>query len=111
MRAEVSETPMPVTDKLPADISPSRSAPPSAIQSPRDDGTHALLQAGFWITLIAILALIATETLFGGIGIDGPTTNAGWLAFMFASMGLPFGLLLLILGCAKWLRNRRLQRR
>ncbi len=101
---------MRVTEKIPADISPRRSAPPNTNQPSGDDGTHALVQAGFWITLVALLALIATETLCGGIGIDGPATNAGWLTFMFALMGLPFGLLLLILGGAKWLRNRRLQR-
>jgi hypothetical protein len=69
-----------------------------------------LLQAGFWITLAGLLALLATKTVFGGIGIDGPHTNAGWLAFMFALMGVPFGLMLLVLGVAKWLRNRRMNR-
>lgn len=72
-----------------------------------DDGTRPLLQAGFWITLAAVIALIATKTLLGGIGIDGPHTDTGWLAFMFALMGIPFGMMLLALGGAKWLRNRR----
>ncbi len=84
---------------------------PSANSSRPDNGTRALLQAGFWIMLVALLALVATETIFGGLGIDGPHTNAGWLAFMFALMGAPFGLLLLVLGGAKWLRNRRMQHR
>lgn len=75
--------------------------------SPADDGTRALLQSGFWIVLLGILALVATKTLFGGIGIHGASTNAGWLSLMFALMGLPFGLMLLLLGVAKWLRNRR----
>lgn len=96
---------MPVTDKIPAPIRTGPSA------STRDDGTSALLHAGFWITLVSVFALIATETLFGGIGIDGPSTNTGWLTFMFASMGGPFGLLLLVLGSAKWLRIRRLRNR
>ncbi len=81
-----------------------------ALRSQNDDGTRALLQAGFWITLGGALSLIATLTVFGGIGIDGPHTNAGWIAFMFALMGIPFGLLLLILGGAKWLRNHRRHR-
>ncbi len=98
---------MPVTDKTPAAIEPSRQ---SASGQPADDGTRMLLRTGFWITLVGILALIATETVFGGIGIDGPHTNAGWLTFLFALMGIPFGLLLLVLGGAKWLRNRRLYR-
>lgn len=76
-----------------------------------DDGTRALLQAGFWILLFGLLALAATKTIFGGIGIQGAHTNAGWLSLMFALMGVPFGLMLLLLGIAKWLRNRRLARR
>ena len=92
-----------------------RAAPPGESNSaasprPPDDGTRALLQAGFWIMLIGVLSLIATETVFGGIGIDGPHNNGGWLTFMFAMMGIPFALLLLVLGGAKWLRNRRLRR-
>jgi hypothetical protein len=96
---------MSVTDKIPA--SPATAQTPAR---PADDGTRALLQAGFWIMLFALLALAATKIFFGGIGIDGPHTNAGWLSFMFALMGAPFALLLLILGGAKWLHNRRLQR-
>lgn len=76
-----------------------------------DDGTRALLRAGFWILLFGLLALAATKTIFGGIGIQGAHTNAGWLSLMFALMGVPFGLMLLLLGIAKWLRNRRLARR
>lgn len=107
---------MPVIDKIPAQRSiehhdPRLPAVPAGNSTGRDDGTHALLQAGFWITLASALALIATKTLFGGIGITGPHTNSGWLAFMFALMGIPFGLMLLVLGSAKWLRNRRLGNR
>jgi hypothetical protein len=75
-----------------------------------DDGTHALLKTGFWIVLVSLLSLLLTETVFGGIGIYGARSNAGWLSLMFALMGLPFGLMLLVLGGAKWLRNRRLAR-
>lgn len=90
-----------MTDKMPPEL--------PALQ-PSDDGTRALLQAGFWIMVFGALSLLSTETLFGGIGIDGPHSNAGWLAFMFAMMAIPFALLLLVLGGAKWLRNRRLRR-
>jgi len=76
-----------------------------------DDGTRALLKAGFWIVLGSLLSLLLTETVFGGIGIYGARSNLGWLSLMFAMMGLPFGLMLLVLGVAKWLRNRRLRRR
>ncbi len=95
---------MPIT----ANIPPETSVPqPAKLRPERNDGgTHALLQAGFWITLFGALSLVATKTFLGGIGIDGPHTNAGWIAFMFALMGIPFGLLLLTLGSAKWLRNR-----
>lgn len=110
---------MPVIHKLPLEVSPKRMETPAGVHPaalrgaspPPDDGTRALLQAGSWIMLAAVLALISTETLFGGIGIDGPHTNAGWLSFMFAMMGIPFGLMLLTLGIAKWLRKRRLQQR
>lgn len=100
---------MSVIHKMPTEPKMELPARSPAAQSP-DDGTRALLHAGIWITLAAVLALIATVTLFGGIGIDGPHTNAGWLCFMFAMMGIPFGLMLLALGIAKWLRKRRLRR-
>lgn len=76
-----------------------------------DDGTHALLVAGFWTTAAGLLAAIATKLVFGGIGIHGPHTNSGWLSLMFAMGALPFGLMLLLLGIAKWLRNRCLTHR
>jgi hypothetical protein len=76
-----------------------------------DDGTNTLLRTGSWILLAGVLCLLATLKLFGGIGIYGPHTNAGWLSFMFAMMGIPFSLMLLVLGGAKWLRNRHLRHR
>ena len=75
-----------------------------------DDGTRALLKTGFWIMLVSLLSLLLTETVFGGIGIYGARSNSGWLFLMFALMGVPFSLMLLVLGGAKWLRNRRLNR-
>jgi hypothetical protein len=115
---------MPVSDKIPTKKVPAMTAaategsagpterPSSSglkVQRP-DDGTHALLQAGFWIVAGGLLSLLATETLFGGIGIHGAHTNGGWLSLMFALMAVPFGLMLLLLGGAKWLRNRSLGR-
>jgi hypothetical protein len=79
-------------------------------QLPGDDGTRALLQAGLAILLAGILAAVLTATVFGGIGTQGPHTSVGWLSLMFAMMCLPFGLMLFVLGAAKWLRNRRLRR-
>jgi uncharacterized membrane protein YeaQ/YmgE (transglycosylase-associated protein family) len=76
-----------------------------------DDGTRQLLQGAFWTLLAGILAALATRFLFGGIGIHGPHTNAGWIALIVTMMCLPFGAMLLLLGGAKYLRNRRLARR
>lgn len=87
--------------KMPSGL-PSENAPKP------DDGTRALLKAGFWIMLVSLLCLLLTETVFGGIGIYGAHSNSGWLFLMFALMGVPFSLMLLVLGGAKWLRNRRL---
>ena len=76
-----------------------------------DDGTRQLLQGAFWILLAGLLAAAATRFVFGGISIHGPHTNAGWLSLIVAMMCLPFGSMLLLLGGAKYLRNRRLARR
>jgi hypothetical protein len=75
-----------------------------------DDGTRQLLQGAFWILLVGLLAAAATRWLFGGISIHGPHTNAGWLSLIVAMMCLPFGSMLLLLGGAKYVRNRRLAR-
>lgn len=104
-------TSMPATDKIPTGKSTEGPLNREDYLPTSDDGTGALLTAGSWITLAGMLAMIATKTLLGGIGIDGPHTNSGWLAFMFAMMGIPFGLMLLVLGAAKWMRNRRLRLR
>lgn len=85
-------------------------AAPSRAPLP-DDGTRQLLQGAFWILLTGLLAAAATRFVFGGISIHGPHTNAGWLSLIVAMMCLPFGSMLLLLGGAKYLRNRRLARR
>lgn len=95
----IDPAPLKVPSRLPGDDTPTP-----------DDGTRALLKAGFWIMLVSLFLLLLTETVFGGIGIYGARSNGGWLSLMFALMGVPFSLMLLILGGAKWLRNRRLSR-
>lgn len=80
--------------------------PPAA----NDDGTRALLRAGIWTLIAGVAAGGLAATVFGGIGRQGPHTNAGWLAMMVALACLPFGLMLFALGFAKWLRNRRLRK-
>jgi hypothetical protein len=87
-----------------------QTAPPPRNSLP-DDGTRPLLQGAFWTLLVGILAAAATRFLFGGIGIHGPHTNGGWISLIVAMMCLPFGCMLLALGGAKYLRNRRLARK
>jgi hypothetical protein len=78
-------------------------------QPPRDDGTRQLLQWGGSMVATGLLCGILLVTLFGGYSRLGASTNAGWFALIVALMCLPFGALLLTLGLAKWLRNRREQ--
>jgi hypothetical protein len=83
-------------------------AVPTPIQP--DDGTRQLLQWGASMVGAGLVAAVLLETLFGGFSPTGASTNAGWLALIVALMCLPFGGLLLALGIAKWLRNRRIGR-
>ena len=108
----------PVTDPVTrAKAAASIAARPRAQRAPMprapmpDDGTRPLLQGAFWTLLAGILAALATRFLFGGISAHGPHTNSGWLSLMVAMMCLPFGCMLLLLGGAKYLRNRRLARK
>ena len=57
-----------------------------------------------------VLSVALLETVLGGFTPTGATTNTGWFALIVALMCLPFGSMLLTLGIAKWLRNRRLRR-
>ncbi len=70
-----------------------------------------LLHGAFWTLITGFLAALATKFVFGGIGVHGPHTNAGWIALIVTMMCLPFGCMLLLLGGAKYLRNRRLARK
>jgi hypothetical protein len=75
-----------------------------------DDGTRQLLQWGGSIVGTGLFATALLETALGGFSRTGASTNGGWFALIVALMCLPFGSLLLMLGVAKWLRNRRISR-
>ncbi len=73
------------------------------------DGTRQLLQWGGSMVGTGLLCVLLLLTLLGGYSRLGASTNAGWFALIVALMCIPFGLMLLTLGLAKWLRNRRLR--
>jgi hypothetical protein len=73
-----------------------------------NDGTRELLGGGSVILAIGLIAFLMLMTVFGGVNVEGAHSNMGWLALIIAAMCLPFGLLIFILGFAKWLRNRSL---
>lgn len=75
-----------------------------------DDGTRQLLQWGGSTVAVGVLATVLLQTALGGFSRTGASTNGGWLALIVALMCLPFGSMLLALGLAKWLRNRRMAR-
>ena len=75
------------------------------------DGTTQLLRGGASIVGTGLVALVLVLTVFGGVTRTSAHSNGGWLALVVALMCLPFGALLLLLGVAKWLRNRRLAQR
>ena len=74
------------------------------------DGTPELLQWGGSIAGTGVLAVVLLLTLLGGVSRTGAHSNGGWFALIVAMMCIPFGGLLLLLGIAKWLRNRSLAR-
>lgn len=76
-----------------------------------DDGTRQLLKGGGLIVGTGVLAAVVLEMWLGGISPTGASTNTGWFAFIVALGCIPFGLMLLTLGVAKWLRNWRIARR
>jgi len=74
---------------------------------PANDGTRQLVQWGASMLCMGLLAAGLLETVLGGFSPTGASTNSGWFALIVALMCIPFGGLLLTLGLAKWLRNRR----
>ena len=83
-------------------------AQPTHTDLNRQDGTLQLLRSGGLMLVAGILAAILLETLLGGFTATGAHTNSGWFALVVALMCIPFGFLLLLLGAAKWFRNRRI---
>jgi len=75
-----------------------------------NDGTRQLLKWGGSMVGTGLVAALLLETVLGGFSRTGASTNTGWFALIVALMCLPFGGLLLALGVAKWLRNRRIAR-
>ncbi|MGA7343201.1 MAG: hypothetical protein WBE72_16585 [Terracidiphilus sp.] len=82
--------------------------PPS--HSP-NDGTRQFLISGGSIVGAGVVAGVLLETLLGGYSRTGAHTNSGWFALIVVLACIPFGSMLLTLGIAKWLRNRRIARR
>ncbi len=76
-------------------------------QISKNDGTHQLLQWGGSMVGTGLLCVLLLVTVLGGYSRLGASTNAGWFALIVALMCIPFGLMLLALGLAKWLKNRR----
>jgi hypothetical protein len=77
---------------------------------PANDGTRQLLQWGASMLGAGLLAAGLLETVLGGFSPTGASTNTGWFALIVALMCIPFGGLLLLLGLAKWLRNKAFSR-
>ncbi len=75
-----------------------------------DDGTRQLLKWGGSIVGSGVVAGVLLLTVLGGFTRTGATTNTGWFALILVLACIPFGGMLLTLGVAKWLRNRRLGR-
>ena len=75
-----------------------------------DDGTTQLLRGGSLILAVGVLSFLLLMTALGGVSVEGAHSNSGWLALIISAMCLPFGLLLTLLGIAKWFRRRSLRR-
>jgi hypothetical protein len=89
---------------------PRKPQPFGKVKLAPDDGTSQLLRWGSIILAGGVVAIALLMTLLGGIGVEGARSNSGWLALITGMMCLPFGLMLTVLGAAKWLRNRSLRR-
>ncbi len=70
--------------------------------------TRKLLTSGLAIFFTGVLCAALAELVFGGIGRQGPHTNAGWLCLMVAMGCLPTGTLTLLLALSKLIGDRSL---
>ena len=69
--------------------------------------TRQQLRTGLCLILTGAVAALLAQTVFGGIGRQGPHTNSGWLALMIAMGCLPTGTLTLALAIAKLIGDRK----
>ncbi len=83
------------------------SIPPIPEPNNSDDGTRQLLQWGGSMVGTGVLCVLLLVTVLGGYSRLGASTNTGWFALIVALMCIPFGLMLLALGLAKWFKNSR----
>ena len=68
--------------------------------------TRKLLRTGLWIFGTGAVAVLGIFTLFGGMGPQGPHSNAGWLSLVLAMGCLPTGTLTLVLAFMKLYADR-----
>jgi hypothetical protein len=68
--------------------------------------TRKILRTGLYIFGTGVLSVVLILTLFGGLGRQGPHTNAGWLALILALGCLPTGTLTLFLAIIKIIGDR-----
>lgn len=69
--------------------------------------TRVLLRTGLAIFTTGVAGAVAIPLFFGGIGHQGPHTNAGWLSLVLALGCLPTGTLTLFLAALKIFADRR----
>jgi hypothetical protein len=74
---------------------------------PLQTDTRKILITGVSILGTGLLAVLLMDTVFGGIGRQGPHTNSGWLALMVAMGCLPTGSLTLLLAILKVIGDLR----
>jgi hypothetical protein len=73
----------------------------------RGQDASQLMKAACWFLVTGVAALVLVLTVFGGVHEHGPHTNGGWVLLVLGLMCIPLGILLLLLGGAKWLRAHK----
>ncbi len=74
---------------------------------PLQSDTRKILTTGLAIFGTGLISVLLMNTVFGGIGRQGPHTNSGWLALMLAMGCLPTGTLTLLLALLKIIGDLR----